>query len=120
MSSLAQAGGDRRARRRRKLLAACCAGVIDERVRVRDALLAAGYTVPPTQSNFVWLALGERTAPFAAHCLDHKVVVRPFHPDGVRVTVTDAGGERRVPRRRPVVRAVIRGGSLRFNGAAEP
>jgi histidinol-phosphate aminotransferase len=69
-------------------LLASCAGVIEERVRVRDALLAAGYTVPPTQSNFVWLSLGERTAPFAAHCLDHKVVVRPFHPDGVRVTVT--------------------------------
>jgi histidinol-phosphate aminotransferase len=69
-------------------LLAGCAGVIEERVRVRDALLTAGFTVPPTQSNFVWLALGERTAPFAAHCLDHKVVVRPFHPDGVRVTVT--------------------------------
>jgi histidinol-phosphate aminotransferase len=69
-------------------LLAGCAGVIEERVRVRDALLAAGFTVPPTQSNFVWLALGERTAPFAAHCLEHKVVVRPFHPDGVRVTVS--------------------------------
>ena len=55
--------------------------------RVRDELLAAGFTVPPTQSNFVWLALGERAAAFAAHCLEHKVVVRPFQPDGVRVTV---------------------------------
>jgi histidinol-phosphate aminotransferase len=62
--------------------------VIAERDRVRDALLEAGHTVPPTQSNFVWLALGERTAAFAAHCLEHKVVVRPFHPDGVRVTVS--------------------------------
>jgi histidinol-phosphate aminotransferase len=65
-----------------------CAEVITERIRVRDALVAHGFTVPPTQSNFVWLALGERTAPFAAHCLEHKVVVRPFHPDGVRVTVS--------------------------------
>lgn len=64
--------------------------VIAERDRVRDELLAAGFTVPPTQSNFVWVALGERTAAFAAHCLDHKVVVRPFHPDGVRVTVSTA------------------------------
>jgi len=71
-----------------EVLLASCADVIQERVRVRDALLAAGFTVPPTQSNFVWLALGEHTAPFAAHCLDHKVVVRPFHPDGVRVTVS--------------------------------
>ena len=70
-------------------LLAGCAGVIEERVRVRDELLAAGFTVPPTQSNFVWLALGEDTSTFAAHCLDHKIVVRPFHPDGVRVTVTN-------------------------------
>jgi histidinol-phosphate aminotransferase len=69
-------------------LLAGCAIAIDERVRVRDALLAAGYTVPPTQSNFVWLALGAQTLPFAAHCLEHKVVVRPFAPDGVRVTVS--------------------------------
>ena len=69
-------------------LLAGCTGVIAERVRVRDALVAHGFTVPPTQSNFVWLALGERTAPFATHCLQHKVVVRPFHPDGVRVTVS--------------------------------
>jgi histidinol-phosphate aminotransferase len=69
-------------------LLAGCAGVIAERVRVRDQLVAHGFTVPPTQSNFVWLALGEQTAPFAAHCLQHGVVVRPFHPDGVRVTIS--------------------------------
>lgn len=63
------------------------ADVVQERVRVRDGLLAAGYTVPPTQSNFVWVSLGERTAAFAAHCLEQKVIVRPFHPDGCRVTV---------------------------------
>jgi histidinol-phosphate aminotransferase len=62
--------------------------VVRERVRVRDALRAAGFTVPETQSNFVWLALGDQAQPFAAHCLDHKVVVRPFQGDGVRVTVS--------------------------------
>jgi histidinol-phosphate aminotransferase len=70
-------------------LLAACTEVVEERVRVRDALLEAGYVVPPTQSNFVWLALGGRTNEFAAHCLDHKVVVRPFQPDGVRVTVSN-------------------------------
>ena len=65
-----------------------CAVAVEERVRVRDALLDAGYVVPPTQANFVWLALGERTPEFAAHCLEQKVVVRPFAPDGVRVTVS--------------------------------
>jgi histidinol-phosphate aminotransferase len=65
--------------------------VVAERVRVRDALRGAGYAVPPTQANFVWLALGDRTAPFAAHCTEHGVVVRPFHPDGVRVTISTPG-----------------------------
>ena len=72
---------------RTELLAAC-AELEGERERVRAALLRAGYTVPPSQANFVWVALGEATAAFAAHCLDQKVVVRPFHPEGVRVTVS--------------------------------
>lgn len=69
-------------------LLASCAETVGERVRVRDALLGHGYPVPPTQANFVWVALDERTAAFAAHCLDHKVIVRPFAPDGCRVTVS--------------------------------
>jgi histidinol-phosphate aminotransferase len=88
VSSIAQAAAVAALADAENLLAAC-AEVIEERVRVRDALLALGYTVPPTQSNFVWLALGGRTDEFAAHCLDHKVVVRPFQPDGVRVTVSN-------------------------------
>ena len=87
VSSVAQAGAIAALDHADELLSAC-AEVVTERVRVRDALLAAGFTVPPTQANFVWLALGERTADFAAHCLDHKIVVRPFHPDGARVTVS--------------------------------
>ncbi|MCX6463847.1 MAG: histidinol-phosphate transaminase, partial [Pseudonocardiales bacterium] len=75
VSSLAQAGAIAALDHADELLAAC-ADVVTERVRVRDALRAAGYTVPPTQANFVWVALGERTADFAAHCLDQKVVVR--------------------------------------------
>jgi histidinol-phosphate aminotransferase len=87
VNSLAQAAALAALDCRDELLAAC-AGVMGERARVRDALVAAGFTVPPTEANFVWVALGGRTADFAAHCLDHKIVVRPFHPDGVRVTVS--------------------------------
>jgi histidinol-phosphate aminotransferase len=87
VSTVAQAGAIAALDCSAELLAAC-AEVVAERVRVRDSLLGAGYTVPQTEANFVWLALGERTAAFAAHCLDHKVVVRPFHPEGVRVTVS--------------------------------
>ncbi|MGH3621606.1 MAG: histidinol-phosphate transaminase [Sciscionella sp.] len=64
-----------------------CAEVVAERGRVRDALLDAGYEVPPTQANFVWLPLGARTDEFNEHCLEHKVVVRAFSSDGARVTV---------------------------------
>jgi histidinol-phosphate aminotransferase len=87
VSSLAQAGAIAALDNAADLLAGR-AEVLTERIRVRDALLSAGYTVPPTQSNFVWLALGDQTAAFSAHCLDNKVIVRPFASDGVRVTVS--------------------------------
>jgi histidinol-phosphate aminotransferase len=64
-----------------------CAEIVAERARVRSALLDAGYEVPETQANFVWLPLGEATAAFNEHCLEHKVVVRAFAGDGVRVTI---------------------------------
>ncbi len=63
-----------------------CAAIVTERGRVRSALLAAGYQVPPTQANFVWLPLAERTAAFNQHCLDSKIVVRAFDGAGARVT----------------------------------
>ena len=38
--------------------------VVAERARVSAALRAAGFTLPPSQANFVWLPLGPRTADF--------------------------------------------------------
>jgi histidinol-phosphate aminotransferase len=70
-------------------LLARCKQVVAERGRVRAELLALGYDVPPSQANFVWLPLGERTAEFNEHCMDHKVIVRAFAGDGARVTVGD-------------------------------
>ena len=66
-----------------------CARVVAERERVHRELTAAGYEVPDSQANFVWLPLGERSQAFAEHCLDGGVVVRAYAPDGVRVTVGD-------------------------------
>lgn len=83
-SAIAALGDLEEVRRRAKLTVA-------ERERVRAALLEQGYDVPPSQANFVWLPLGERSADFAAHCLENAVVVRPFAGEGVRVTIgTDA------------------------------
>lgn len=70
-------------------LLARCADVAAERERVRDELRAAGHDVPESQANFVWLPLGIRTSSFTQHCLDHKIVVRGFAGEGVRVTVGD-------------------------------
>jgi histidinol-phosphate aminotransferase len=63
--------------------------VVKERDRVRHELLSAGWTVPPTEANFVWLPLGEGSADFAAHCDAGGISVRPYPPDGVRVTIAD-------------------------------
>ena len=68
---------------------------VAERERVHGALLQAGYDVPASQGNFVWLPLGERSVEFAEACLAAGVIVRPFAGDGVRVTIgTDADNDR--------------------------
>ncbi|MGJ7908945.1 histidinol-phosphate transaminase [Actinopolyspora sp. H202] len=64
-----------------------CAEIATERTRVREALLELGYEVPPSQANFVWLPLGERSTAFDEHCAEHRVVVRAFAGDGVRITI---------------------------------
>src|SRR5437763_440684 len=64
-----------------------CQEIVAERERVRGELIAAGYPVPETQANFVWLPLGDQAVPFAEHALDRKLVVRPFAGEGVRVTI---------------------------------
>lgn len=63
--------------------------VVKERDRVRGELLSQGWTVPPTEANFVWLPLGHQASGFAEHCDMAGVSVRPYLPDGVRVTVAD-------------------------------
>ena len=61
--------------------------VVAERARVSAALRDAGFTVPPSQANFVWLPLAERTLDFVEQAADARVVVRPYGSDGVRVTI---------------------------------
>jgi histidinol-phosphate aminotransferase len=62
---------------------------VKERTRVREALIADGWTVPPTEANFVWLRLGQHTVPFAAACEAEGIAVRPYAPDGVRISIGD-------------------------------
>lgn len=61
--------------------------VVAERHRVTAALRDAGYTVPDSQANFVWLPLPGRALQFAEASADNRIIVRPYGDDGVRVTV---------------------------------
>ncbi|WP_280825776.1 pyridoxal phosphate-dependent aminotransferase [Mycobacterium sp. OTB74] len=63
--------------------------VAAERARVSRALRDAGYELPDSQANFVWLPLGpDGTDDFVDAAADNKLLVRPYGQDGVRVTVT--------------------------------
>ena len=71
--------------------------VVAERARVTDALRDAGYTVPPSQANFVWLPLPGRAQEYAQRRRQqphHRAALwrgrRPRHGRG-------AARERRVP-----------------------
>jgi histidinol-phosphate aminotransferase len=61
--------------------------VVKERIRVRETLLAGGWTVPPTEANFVWLRLGEQTMAFAQAADQAGIAVRPFAGEGARVSI---------------------------------
>ncbi|WP_103341347.1 histidinol-phosphate transaminase [Amycolatopsis sp. CA-126428] len=60
---------------------------VAERARVRAVLLRAGWDVPPSEANFLWLRLGEAAERFAGWCAGRRVAVRCFAGQGVRVTV---------------------------------
>lgn len=85
-SSIAQAAAIASLKAVDELLARTDA-VVAERRRVSDELAALGYVFPPSQANFVWLPLAERTADFAAHAAEMGVLVRPYAGEGVRVTI---------------------------------
>jgi histidinol-phosphate aminotransferase len=61
--------------------------VVAERTRVCAELAGQGWTVPQTEANFVWLPLGADTADFAGACDRAGIGIRPFAPDGARVSI---------------------------------
>ena len=79
-AALAALAQDEEVRRR-------CDLVIAERERLTAAVRSLVPDVPASQSNFVWLPLGERSVPFGQACEARGVIVRPFPGEGVRVTV---------------------------------
>jgi histidinol-phosphate aminotransferase len=61
--------------------------LVVERTRVVEELRAAGWDVPETQTNFVWLSLGDDTVAFAEAVQAEGVSIRPFPGDGARITI---------------------------------
>ncbi|MGC9379166.1 histidinol-phosphate transaminase [Streptomyces sp. MH13] len=67
-----------------------CRHLTEERERVRAALLGAGWDVPVSGANFLWLPAGPAAEAFAAHCREQRILVKAFPGEGVRVTVGTA------------------------------
>jgi histidinol-phosphate aminotransferase len=86
VSAIAQAAAIASLRAESELLVRVDA-IVAERERVRGELLGQGWPVPPTQANFVWLRLAERTDEFAAACEAAGVIVRPFSGEGARCSI---------------------------------
>ena len=86
VSTVGQAAAIASLERRAELLGRVEA-LVAERDRVLAGLRAVGWDVPDAQGNFVWFALGERTAEFAAAADEAGIVVRPFAGEGARVSI---------------------------------
>jgi histidinol-phosphate aminotransferase len=64
-----------------------CAELAVARTRLVDELRGLGLTVAPSEANFVWLPLGERSAPFAEQARQAGILVMALPGAGVRITV---------------------------------
>jgi histidinol-phosphate aminotransferase len=76
-------------------LAETRAKILATRSRLTGTLRSMGYTVPDSQSNFVWATGGPPARETFQRLKDHKILVRlmsyPGYPEGLRISVgTDA------------------------------
>jgi histidinol-phosphate aminotransferase len=70
--------------------------VIAERVWFESELNKLGYDLQPSQANFVWLPLGQRTEEFALRSEGIAVSIRPFAGEGVRISIGERGALERI------------------------
>ncbi len=61
--------------------------IIDERTWFESELTKLGFKLPPSQANFVWIPLGERTEEFTLRSEGIAVSIRPFPGEGVRISI---------------------------------
>ena len=89
-------------------LAETRAKILATRSRLTGALRSMGYTVPDSQSNFVWATGGPPARETFQRLKDHKILVRlmsyPGYPEGLRISVgTDAEIDRFLEMLREIV-----------------
>jgi histidinol-phosphate aminotransferase len=65
-------------------------------LRALDLPARHGVELHGSEANFYWLRLRERCTEFAAACESAGVTVRPYAPDGVRVTIGEKEANDRV------------------------
>ncbi len=70
--------------------------VLAERHRVVSTLEAAGWTLPASRANFLWLPLGADTEAAVEVLERHGILVRPFPGEGLRVTIAEIEGNDRL------------------------
>ncbi|MFZ2014481.1 MAG: histidinol-phosphate transaminase [Nocardioides sp.] len=70
--------------------------LVAERERVVKGLADAGLVVPEAQGNFVWFAMGDRTAELAATADELGIVVRPFAGEGARISIGEPEANDRI------------------------
>jgi histidinol-phosphate aminotransferase len=89
-------------------LAETQAKILATRSRLTGTLRSMGYTVPDSQSNFVWATGGPPARETFQRLKDHKILVRlmsyPGYPEGLRISVgTDAEIDRLLEMLREIV-----------------
>jgi histidinol-phosphate aminotransferase len=70
--------------------------VIAERTWFESELASLGFKLAPSQANFVWLPLGDRTEEFAIRSEGIAVSIRPFPGEGVRISIGERPALERV------------------------
>jgi histidinol-phosphate aminotransferase len=70
--------------------------VIADRIWFESELEKLGFILPPSQANFVWIPLGERTEEFAKRSEGIAVSIRPFPGEGVRISIGERQALERV------------------------
>lgn len=61
--------------------------VTKQRSACESQLRELGVALQPSQANFMWWALGDRTDEFAQLCTDHAIAIRAFSGEGVRISI---------------------------------